>query len=180
MFCRDRYSDTTFVIERVISIITEGSMVLSKLQNRGMDTRGAKYWRGLVVDDTQEFRKSIGMALSAMGGHIITAVHGAEAVEIVRLAAQCRLAFDIVFTDIQMPVMDGIAATRLIRRGGFNGPIIVLSGSPEPYVDELCLHAGCNQFIRKPASFETLARTVSQYLLKPPPCRRDSVSTISN
>jgi CheY-like chemotaxis protein len=134
-----------------------------------MDTGGGKCWRGLVVDDSQVFRKSIGMALSAMGGHITTAVHGAEAVEIVHLTAQCGLAFDIVFTDIQMPVMDGIEATRLIRMGGFGGPIIALSGSPEPCIDEFCLHAGCNQFIRKPASFETLARTISQYFPKPLP-----------
>jgi CheY-like chemotaxis protein len=178
MFLRDRYSDTTFVIERVRSIITEASMMLSKSRNRGMDTRGGRYWRGLVVDDAQEFRKSAGMALSAMGGQITTAAHGAEAVAIVRMAAQCGLAFDIVFTDIQMPVMNGIEATRLIRTGGFGGPIIALSGSPEPCIEDLCLLAGCNQFIRKPASFETLARTVSQYL--PTPLARDSLSMISN
>jgi len=180
MFGRDRYSDTTFVIERVPSINTARSMILPKPQNRGMDTRGSRYWRGLVADDAKECRKSIGMALSAMGGQITTAVNGAEAVEIVRMAAQCGLAFDIIFTDIQMPLMNGIEATRHIRTGGFRGPIIALSGSPERCIEDLCLHAGCNQFIRKPASFETLARTISQYLPKPLPRPRDSLSMISN
>jgi len=160
MFGRNRYSDTTFVIGRVRSIITVGSMMFSKTPNRGMDTRGCRFWRGLVVDDAQEFRKSIGMALSGMGGHITTAVHGAEAVEIVRMAAHC--------------------ATRLIRTGGFSGPIIALSGSPEHCIGDLCLHVGCNQFIHKPASFETLARTISQYLFKPLLRPRHNLSMISN
>ena len=180
MFGRDRYSDTTFVIGRVRSIITVGSMMFSKTPNRGMDTRGCRFWRGLVVDDAQEFRKSIGMALSGMGGHITTAVHGAEAVEIVRMAAHCGLAFDIIFTDIQMPFMNGMEATRLIRTGGFSGPIIALSGSPEHCIGDLCLHVGCNQFIHKPASFETLARTISQYLFKPLLRPRHNLSMISN
>jgi CheY-like chemotaxis protein len=155
-------------------------MMLSKSQNRGMDTRGGRYWRGLVVDDAQEFRKSAGMALSAMGGQITTAAHGAEAVAIVRMAAHCGLAFDIVFTDIQMPVMNGIEATRLIRTDGFSGPIIALSGSLEPCIEDLCLHAGCNQFIRKPASFETLALTISLFLPKPLTRPRDSLRMIFN
>ena len=74
-----------------------------------------KSWRGLVVDDVTSNCQATGMALSSMGGQITTANNGAEAVEIVRLADQHGLAFDIVLTDVQMPVMGGLEATVAIR-----------------------------------------------------------------
>jgi CheY-like chemotaxis protein len=166
MFRGDGYSDTTFVIERNGSTNPKGSMVPSKTLKAAPDAPRDKCWRGLVVDDAPEFRKSAGMALSTVGGQITTAVHGAEAVEIVRIAAQCGLGFDIVFTDIQMPVMDGIEATRLMRAGGFDGPIVAISGSEDSRIADECLQAGCSEFVRKPVGFETLEQIVLRHLPK--------------
>lgn len=166
MFRGGRYSDTTFVIERKGSTNSKGSMAASKTLKAAPAAARDKCWRGLVVDDAPEFRKSAGRALSVMGGQITTAVHGAEAVEIVRMAAQCGLGFDIVFTDVQMPVMDGIEATRLMRAGGFDGPIVAISGAEDSRIADECLQAGCNEFVRKPVSFEALEQIVLRHLLK--------------
>jgi CheY-like chemotaxis protein len=122
-----------------------------------------KSWRGLVVDDVAYNCQATGMALSSMGGQITTANNGAEAVEIVRLADENGMAFDIVFTDVQMPVMGGIEATRLMRTLGFKGQIVAISGSDEQNLPDRCLAAGCNEFIRKPASLEGLSRLVTRF-----------------
>ena len=122
-----------------------------------------KSWRGLVVDDVISNCHATGMALSSLGGEITVANNGAEAVEIVRLADQRGLAFDIVFTDVQMPVMGGIEATRLMRRLGFKGQIVAISGSDEHNLPDRCLAAGCDEFIRKPASLEGLSRAVMRF-----------------
>jgi CheY-like chemotaxis protein len=122
-----------------------------------------KNWRGLVVDDVTSNSQATGMALSSMGGQITVANNGAEAVEILRLADQRGLAFDIVFTDVQMPVMGGIEAARMMRFLGFEGPIVAISGSDEQNLADRCLAAGCDEFIAKPATFDGLSRVVMRF-----------------
>ncbi len=122
-----------------------------------------KCWRRLVVDDVTSNCQATGMALSSMGGQITIANNGAEAVEIVRLADQHGLAFDIVLTDVQMPVMGGIEAARLMRSLGFKGQIVAISGSDEQNLADRCLAAGCDEFIRKPASLDRLSDVVLRF-----------------
>ncbi len=120
-------------------------------------------WRGLVVDDVACNCQATGIALTSMGGQITTANNGAQAVEIVRLADEHGLAFDIVFTDVQMPVMGGIEATRLMRTLGFKGPIVAISGSDEQNLADRCRAAGCDEFIRKPTSLDGLSSVLARF-----------------
>ena len=103
------------------------------------------------------------MALSSLGGEITTAGDGAQAVEIVQLARKSGLGFDLILTDVQMPKMSGIEATRRIRDDGFTGPIVAVTGSEQPDIFDICLAAGCDEFVRKPAMFETLAKIVHRF-----------------
>ena len=119
-----------------------------------------KSWRGLVVDDMAMTRRAMWMALSAMGGQITTASNGAEAIEIVRLTAEKGLDFDIILTDVQMPVMDGLDTVAHLRKDGFTGPIIAISGTEEKNIAERCVAAGCDQFISKSVTFEQLVSLV--------------------
>ena len=98
-----------------------------------------------------------------MGGQITTAANGAEAVEIVRMARKSGLDFDVIFTDIQMPEMDGLEATLQIRKDGFVGPIIAISGSEEYDVVDRSLAAGCDEFIAKPVTVEKLAAAILRH-----------------
>ena len=71
--------------------------------------------RVLIVDDEESMRMLVARA-SAMDGHdIATAQDGAEALEIL---SDERGAFDLLLTDIQMPVMDGIALALAARKTG--------------------------------------------------------------
>lgn len=80
--------------------------------------------------------------------------NGVEAVE-----AATRFDYDIIFMDMQMPEMDGVAATRVIRsRGGALAtvPIVALTANAFPDDMKACFAAGMNQFVTKPVSRQVL------------------------
>ena|SRR5580698_3908024 len=123
----------------------------------------ARCWRALVVDDMPEARRLTSMLLSALGGQVTTAANGTEAVEIVHLVGERKIGFDLIVTAIQMPVMNGIEATRRMRGRGFDGPIIAVSRSGRSLIRDMCLAAGCDEFVCEPVSLENLASIVQRY-----------------
>jgi len=137
--------------------------MLNEFVHPDLKHRSCRKWRGLVVDDSPAVCRATGMALSSLGGEITTAGDGAQAVEIVQLARKSGLGFDLILTDVQMPKMSGIEATRRIRDDGFTGPIVAVTGSEQPDIFDICLAAGCDEFVRKPAMFETLAKIVHRF-----------------
>jgi signal transduction histidine kinase/HPt (histidine-containing phosphotransfer) domain-containing protein/ActR/RegA family two-component response regulator len=83
---------------------------------------------------------------------------GLEAVD-----AASRLAYDMIFMDMRMPEMDGLAATRLIRqRGGTlaHVPIVALTANAFPEDVKACFDAGMNQFVTKPVSKDVLIAAI--------------------
>ena len=102
----------------------------------------------LVVDDVHANRELIVALLEPFGPVVIVAAEGAEAVE---LASKTR--FDLVLMDIQMPGMDGLAATRAIRDGAklsCDTPVLAVSASVLPSDVEACRRAGMNDHVPKP------------------------------
>jgi CheY-like chemotaxis protein len=94
-------------------------------------------------------------------GHVSTLAHnGREALE--TLAAND---FDCVLMDIQMPIMDGIEATRLIRSATLKGvspdiPVIALTGHAMPGDREHFLEQGMTAYLAKPVDMDCLARLI--------------------
>jgi CheY-like chemotaxis protein len=66
--------------------------------------------------------------------------------------------------DMQMPIMDGYAATRALRRAGVKIPIVALTAHAMAEDREKCLASGCNGYLSKPVEEETLLRTVNEQL----------------
>ena len=99
--------------------------------------------------------------LQASGYEILVARNGSEAVQTTR-AAQPAL----ILMDIQMPGMDGLEATRLIRQDPALArvPIIALTALAMPGDRERCLAAGANDYLTKPVNLEKLVETIKQYL----------------
>ena len=114
----------------------------------------------LVVDDNNiNLRLATGM-LSKLGIAADAAANGQEAVDKVRAGS-----YDVVLMDMQMPVMDGIEATRLIRR--LNLPvqpsIVAVTANAFDSDRERCLEAGMDDFIAKPFSIDDLRRKLASF-----------------
>ena len=115
----------------------------------------------LLVEDYEDTRELMKFMLEVMmGHHVIEAVNGQEAVE---QAKQERP--DIILMDISMPVMDGIEATRLIKKlDGFDDvPIVAITAHSEEYQEE-ALNAGVNEVVCKPVDMDELQPVLSHYL----------------
>jgi CheY-like chemotaxis protein len=110
--------------------------------------------RILLVEDVELNRRLLQMMLSAHGHEVVFATNGAEAVELV-----AREWFDVVLMDVQMPVMDGVEATRRIRR--MEGPvrevpILGLTANVMASEQERYLAAGMNACLTKPVDWDQL------------------------
>ena len=105
--------------------------------------------RVLVVDDEPDNRLVLAELLQGVGIEVVQAEHGAEAV---RCCAE--QAFDLVFMDLKMPVLDGVEATRRIRNSqrGAQLPIVMLSASVLEEERATALRTDANAFIAKPFS----------------------------
>ncbi|HYD29880.1 MAG TPA: response regulator [Azospirillaceae bacterium] len=117
--------------------------------------------RVLLVEDDQTNQRVAARMLERAGHRVDVAADGAEAVTAVK-----RLSYDIVLMDLQMPVMNGLEATRAIRAlAGSAGqvPIVAMTASTLSPDIEACLAAGMNDYLTKPLTRERLAVVVAHW-----------------
>jgi CheY-like chemotaxis protein len=114
----------------------------------------------LVVEDTEDSRYVLKIVLEMFGFIVIEAVDGSEAV---KSASENRP--DLILMDISMPVMDGLAATRAIRKfgGSTKIPIIAVTAHGMQFYKS-AIEAGCNDLISKPIDFNTLQPVIERYI----------------
>jgi len=74
--------------------------------------------------------------------------------------------YDLVLMDIQMPIMDGLEATRRIREKDSDLPIIAVTARSFKADEDKCLAAGCNDYIAKPIAPQKLIAKINQYAVK--------------
>lgn len=120
--------------------------------------------RVLLVEDN-EINRMIAIEMLQSAGLAITLAHdGREAVE--RLRADGATAFDLVLMDVQMPVMDGMEATRLLRADARFAALPVIAMTAHALAEEraACLASGMNDHIAKPIEPETLYHTLHRWL----------------
>jgi signal transduction histidine kinase/DNA-binding NarL/FixJ family response regulator len=118
----------------------------------------------LLVEDNRFNRQIAKTFLRHAHVHVTEAEHGAEAVTLAQ-----EQPFDLILMDIQMPVMDGYAATALLRQQlGLATPIVALTANAIKGEREKCLAAGMDGYLAKPFKEEELLKIVSQWLLQPP------------
>jgi len=117
----------------------------------------------LLVEDNFVNQKVAVRFLERLGCTVEVAGHGAEGV-----AACQQRHFDIVLMDLQMPVMDGITATRKIREWETTGhvPIIALTANAMTGDRELCEAAGMDGYLTKPIEVERLRGILAKYGLE--------------
>jgi len=143
---------------------------MEKTARRGLDV--------LLAEDTPANARVIALLLERLGHHAQVVGDGKLAVD----AAEDRR-FDVILMDVQMPEMDGLEATQLIRtnerRRGTRTPIIALTGSRLDEDVERCLEAGMDGHLAKPVALSALEAAIASVLAgaQPPRPTRPSSQT---
>lgn len=115
--------------------------------------------RALIVEDTPLMQELIATHLTKMGLDCDLAENGRVALELIQ-----QHDFDLVFMDLQMPVMGGLETTQHLRQSGYRIPIIALTANVLAEEKNTCLEAGCNNFVSKPVSRQRLYEVAAKYL----------------
>jgi len=119
----------------------------------------------LVVDDTEINLEIAKMLLEDMNIEVATAFSGKKAVELVRKKINH---FDLIFMDMQMPEIDGLQATRMIRALNADKaasiPIIAMTANVFKEDVEKCMAAGMNGHLGKPINMEELTKVLVSFL----------------
>jgi PAS domain S-box-containing protein len=122
--------------------------------------------RILVAEDHDVNRLLIYDMLAKLGFVPDLAINGQEAVTMVAAAVARSQPYALVFMDMQMPVMDGVDATRAIRNSGLDEaalPIVALTANAYAEDVAACLSVGMQGHVSKPFSLETLDGAIRQW-----------------
>jgi CheY-like chemotaxis protein len=117
--------------------------------------------RVLVAEDNKVNQELARRLLERLGCKVDLAGNGREAIQLV-----CSVKYDLIFMDCLMPEVDGLEATREIRRrhAGTRCPIIALTANARKEDRQLCLQAGMDDYLSKPVRAEDLAQMLERYL----------------
>ena len=167
--------------------VARNSMSISSSRRRNRD---GTHLRILLVDDSPLIRKATSRSLCKEGHHVEVAQHGAECLKMLAAAdmtsetdstSNLEYGFDLILMDLQMPVMDGIEATRRIRAleesetVAESGPkravqrhitIIGVTANSESEAREDCIDSGMDGFMEKPLKVHDLLDCISEINLE--------------
>jgi two-component system cell cycle response regulator DivK len=116
----------------------------------------------LLVEDTEDNRFMMRRLLEMSGYRVVEAMNGEEAVKLARAESP-----QLILMDLSLPVIDGLAATRLIRKVPAlqSTPIIAVSAHDTSDFQDEAVEAGCNSYVTKPIDFNELELLIQQLLI---------------
>lgn len=117
--------------------------------------------RVLLVEDNLINQKIAEKMLTRLGCISVIANNGQEALDIL---TEGKDSFDFILMDVQMPVLNGLDATKKIRSKGLNIPIIAMTANVLKGDREICLEAGMNDYIGKPVTIDDLSNVVQKWI----------------
>jgi PAS domain S-box-containing protein len=113
----------------------------------------------LIVEDNPDIQEMLRTYLSTISSNLMTAMDGQSAVNIAHNKKP-----DVIIMDLQLPVIDGVEATKQIRKLGHGGPIIALTAHAMVGQRQTCMDAGFDRFLSKPVTQKTLISTIKSAL----------------
>ena len=115
----------------------------------------------MIVEDYDDTRLMLRQALETRGYRVLEAINGQEAVELAR-----REHPDLILMDLDLPILDGIAATQRIRQQAEMDemPIVAVTAYPLSYTRVKAFAKGCNEYLAKPIDLVQLEELLSRYL----------------
>jgi signal transduction histidine kinase/ligand-binding sensor domain-containing protein/DNA-binding response OmpR family regulator len=139
--------------------VFEEAMVKEKLPSNFSEQHPMKF---LVAEDHLINQKLIIHILNRLGYAPDMVNNGLEAVEAMR-----NNSYDIILMDIQMPEMDGLEATEIIRKQNIKQPVIIaLTANTMQGDQEECINAGMNDYISKPVKLEELVSLLEKWAVQ--------------
>jgi len=117
--------------------------------------------RVLVADDRPDIRLLVRRFLESAGASVIAVTDGEAVIDAIDGDAGRSALPDAVVMDMQMPRLDGYEATRRLRKGGFDRPIVALTAAAMKGERERCLEAGCDDYLSKPIDGRRLVETLA-------------------
>ena len=117
----------------------------------------------LLAEDGKDNQLLITTLLEKAGALVTVAENGRVALEKAMAATLSGDPFDVILMDMQMPEMDGYAATNELRQRGYTRPIVALTAHAMAGDRERCLNAGCTDYMTKPVNRPTLIGNVRKH-----------------
>ena len=135
--------------------------------------------RVLIAEDNDINQALMRAMMATIGLNPLFASNGIEAVDFVTTAAAAGKPFDLILMDMQMPVMDGVEATRRLREAGFDAktlPIVALTANA--YAEDIaaCRQAGMQDHLSKPVTLATIREMLTRFTPAEPFTTLDPVS----
>jgi CheY-like chemotaxis protein len=101
--------------------------------------------------------------LKNAGAKVTVAENGQQAFELALAMQESGDPFDVVLMDMQMPVVDGYAATKRLREWGYDRPIIAITAHALESDRQKCLAVGCDDYVAKPLDMTKLIELIRRY-----------------
>jgi len=120
--------------------------------------------RILTADDRRDIRFLVNAFVGSAGADVESQEDGRALVNSFSKSVEDNLPVDAVVVDMQMPVLDGLAATREIRALGYEGPIVALTANAMEADRKKCLEAGCDDVVTKPIDRASLISTLAKWM----------------
>ena len=120
----------------------------------------------LLAEDGKDSQRLFALVLTKAGAKVCTAENGFDAYSSALERHKEGVPFDVILMDIQMPVMDGYAATAKLRESGYGAPIIALTAHAMPEERQRCLAIGCDDYATKPILRDALIAAVLRNVRK--------------
>ncbi len=153
-----------FLHQVVSELPPEQQKMIQSARNRDAVLEGRRI---LIVEDDVRNVYSLSNILAPRGALVQIARNGQEALDALNVSAQLpSQTIDLILMDVMMPVMDGLTATREIRKDSrWNKlPIITLTAKAMPDDQERCLRAGANDYMAKPLDVDKLLSLVRVWM----------------
>ncbi len=154
---------TFTVVLPLVESLDEASSDVSSVESLGTDStlQGA---RVLVVEDNEDNREALKLQLDVLGCRVKVAINGEHGLELWRSGE-----YDLILSDWNMPVLDGLEMTKIIREEELQSssdqiPVIGITGAALPSETERCLESGMNDFLTKPITIADLKCKLSKFV----------------